>query len=112
MVFNRPGDSLVTAIITGGSGFRIIKHSSRFHSNSCLIEVSPAMITNNSFTYSSHLKDQRKLSVPVCFNSTIDVGLHNSIVLNLLTAAGAAAVASNDSDMGSSSSNCDKPSTM
>jgi glutaminase len=48
------------------------------------------------------LKDQRKLSVPVYFNSTIDVGLHNSIVLNLLIAAGAAAVASNDSDMGSS----------
>ena len=32
------------------------------------------------------------------------------MVLNLLTAAGAAAVASNDSDMGSS--NCNRPSTV
>ena len=47
------------------------------------------------------MKAQRKVSVPVYFNSTTDVGLHNSMVLNLLIAAGATAVASNDSDMGS-----------
>jgi hypothetical protein len=69
------------------------------------------MITNNNFTYSSHLKAQRKESVPIYFNSTIDVGLHNSIVLNLLAGAGAAAVASRDSDMGSSN-NCDRPSIL
>ena len=55
-------------------------------------------------TYSSHLKAHRKESVPVNFNSTIEVGLHNSTVLNLLVADGAAAVASNDSDMGSKKS--------
>ena len=47
--------------------------------------------------------------MPVYFNSTIEVGLHNSRVLNLLIAAGAAAVASSESDMGSR--NCNRPST-
>lgn len=93
----------MTAISTGGSGFRSIKHSSRFHSNSCLSTSSELYSVNRSRlnTHSSHLNAHRNDSVPVYFNSTTKVGLHNSNVLNLLVAAGAVAVMSKDSDMGS-----------
>lgn len=59
------------------------------------------MIIFAKIAYSSHLKDQRKDSVPVNLSSTTDVGLQSSMDLTLFVAAGAVAVASRDSDMGS-----------
>jgi hypothetical protein len=91
-------------MITGGSGLRIMKHSSRFHSNSFLFdrEISAYWTEEEQGNpYSSHLNDHRKDKVPVYLISTTEVGLHNSIVLTLFTGDGAVAVASNDSDMGS-----------
>jgi hypothetical protein len=52
-------------------------------------------------THSSHLKDHRKVRVPVYFSSMTLDGLYNSIVLCLLVALGDVAEASNDSEMGS-----------
>lgn len=52
-------------------------------------------------THSSHLKDHRKVRVPVYFSSTIFEGLYNSTVLCLLVALGAVADASKEFEMGS-----------
>ena len=55
----------------------------------------------SELAYSSHLNDHRNDMVPVYLNSTIEVGLHSSTVLTLVTADGAVATASNDSEVGS-----------
>ena len=98
----REGGSEVTATNTGGSGFRIIKHSSFFHSKSCLdgaLEGETCQATGDA--YSSHLNDHRKETFPTSLSSTMIDGLKSSRVFCRFTGLGAVPVINNDPDSGS-----------